>query len=244
MTSIVKSRFYILFISLILSGCFASRNTIFEQLDTSAGNGIDSLCRKTDPYQSLYIEKIKATIDLDGEIYDAKINLFYIPDSIIFLSAVNTGFEIVRVAITADSTILINRIDKVVYIYKNSQFGYKPPVDFKELEYLLDKERICKELIKSGSDEDGRVLDFSVQDIDKRITYKSNSLKISKFEFFHKKTNEYIVGEILHGDSLLILSNYLIENVEIMAVGGNIVYNKDLSINLSFNKNKYTIINY
>jgi len=240
---LMKSKVYILFFSLVLSGCFASRSST-EDVDSPVQNDVVSLCEKIEPFQSIYIDKIKASIDLDGENYDAKISLFYIPDSIIFLSAVNTGFEIVRAAITPDSSIIINRIDKLVYIYKDDPLGYKPPVEFEELEYLLNKMKVCEGFNKYTADFDKGRIDFSVQDIKKSISFDANSLEISKFEFFHKKTGEYIVGEFVNSDTLSILSNYMMENVEIVAIGGTVTHDKVLNINLSFNKNKYTILNY
>ncbi len=239
----MKSKYYIILLSLLVSSCFTSRK-LTQLTDDTEIPGVDSLCLNMEPYQSLYMNKIKARVIMDGEIYDAKVSLYYLPDSVIFISAANTGFEIVRVAITADSTVFINRIDKLVYIYRESKLGYRPPVEFENLEYLLNKKLACEEIRSINGTAQREIIDFSVQDITRKITYDLNTLKINKFEFFHTKTNEYIVGEITSSDSLSVFSNYIFENVEIMAAGGEITYNKEIFVDLSFNKNKYTILEY
>jgi len=241
----MRSKFYILVLSLLVSSCFSARRTVVDR-PVSDNNNLnqDSVCMNTKTYQSLFISKVKARVSLDGENYDAKVSLYYIPDSVIFLTAANTGFEIIRAAITADSTVFINRIDKVVYIYKESELGYKAPIEFRDLEFLLNQKQVCEVKEALLESEDGLELDFSGGYINKKLTYKPNSLKINTFEFFHTKTNEYVVGEIGKADTLAIFSNYIFNDVEIKASGGELEYNRKLAVDLSFNKNKYTILNH
>ncbi|MFC2129232.1 DUF4292 domain-containing protein [Bacteroidota bacterium] len=238
----MKSKIFILLISLLLSACFSARKGTTTEREESGSIGIDSLCESLEPFSSLYINKVKASISLEGEVYDAKVNLFYIPDSVIFLTAANTGFEIVRAALTPDSLVFINRIDKVVYIHKESELGYKAPAEFKDLEHLINKTLVCNSLEKSSKNNEEILFDFSAPNIDKKITRCSNSLKMSKFEFFHKKTGEYIVGEAKSNDTITVYSNYLFEDVEIVAVGGELNWNEEVKVDISFNKNKYLLI--
>ena len=238
----MKSKLYILFLSLVVSSCFTTRKTLNIPVEIPGVNSLDSLCLSPTHYKSLFINKVKATVTLDGEEYDAKVSLYYIPDSVIFLTAANTGFEIIRAAITADSTVFINRIDKVVYIYRESDLGYKAPVDFRDLEFLMNQGMVCEEMNALIETKDGIQLDFSGDYINKKITYSPNNLKINKFEFFHTKTSEYIVGEITDSDTLSVFSNYIFDDVEIKATGGEIEFNREISVNISFNKNKYTIL--
>ncbi len=236
----MKSKIYILLISFLLSSCFSTRKTTQEE--NSQAPGIDSPCESVEPFSSLYINKVKATVKIDGEDYDAKVNVYYIPDSVIFITAANTGFEIVRAALTPDSLVFINRIDKVVYIHKEKKLGYKAPAEFRDLEYLLNKTLICKEMENSFGNKESLEIDFSVPNITKKITHKSKGLKMSKFEFFHKKSGEDIVGESGEGDGISVYSNYLFEDIEIHAVGGEWTLNKKIKVDVSYNKNKYFLI--
>ncbi len=238
----MRSKFYIVVLSLVVSSCFTTRKTVNIPMETPGESSLDTLCLNPTHYESLFINKVKATVTLDGEAYDAKVSLYYIPDSVIFLTAANTGFEIIRAAITADSTVFINRIDKVVYIYRESDLGYKAPVEFKDLEFLMNQGMVCEEMNALTETKDGIQLDFSGDYINKKINYNPNNLKINKFEFFHTKTSEYIVGEITDSDTLSVFSNYIFDDVEIKATGGEIEFNREISVNISFNKNKYTIL--
>jgi hypothetical protein len=238
----MKSKLCILLLSLVVSSCFTTRKTADVLGENSGERSLDTLCLNSKPYESLYINKVKATVTLDGETYDAKVSLYYIPDSVIFLTAANSGFEIIRAAITSDSTIFINRIDKVVYIYRERDLGYQAPVEFKDLEFLMNQGMVCKEMKALTETKDGIQLDFSGDYINKKIRYSPNDLKFNKFEFFHTKTSEYIVGEMTSSDTLSVFSNYIFEDIEIKATGGEIEYNREISVNISFNKNKYTIL--
>lgn len=237
----MRSKICILLISIFVAGCFPLRKSVDSPELAENEQIIDSLCAEQFSFQSIYMNKIKATLHLDGERYDARISLYYIPDSIIFLTAANTGFEILRAAVTSDSIILINRIDKLVYVYKEKELGYAPPVRFEDLEYLLNRSKMCNGLNRKEKEKRDLTLDFSSQDIKKQISYSGKALKINGFEFFHKKTGEYIVGEA-NSDTLSVFSNYIVKDVEIEAVAGELTMDKEMQVDLSFNRNKYTIL--
>jgi hypothetical protein len=169
--------------------------------------------------------------------------MYYVPDSILFVSAVNSGFEIVRIAMMPDSTVYINRIDKLVMVLREENSGNKPPINFFDLEYMMNKIKLCggKQDIKPV--DNYYVIDRSLKDIGKKIYFSSTDMKVQKFEFFNKKSGEYIVGECLPTGGFTIYSNYLVEDLTIKANGGILKYNENHDINMGFNKRKYEIVN-
>ena len=190
----------------------------------------------------MYVSKISAEITLDEEKYDTRLSVYYIPDTIFYISAVNAGFEIVRIGVTPDSTVYINRLDKFVYIYKSSELGYPPPVSFEDFEYLMNQKKACKAEKVRVKETNLASLDRSLKDVEKLIYYDYEQMRMEKFEFFQKKTGEYVVGERRKENSYLIYSNYIMDNLTIEAEGGEIERNKKLEINLSVNKRKYDIL--
>lgn len=204
-------------------------------------SNISFICDSLAGIKSLYINKIDALLKIDDEKYESRISLYYVPDSIIYLSAVNAGFELMRAGITEDSTIVINRLEKMVYIIKENDKGYNAPIDFFDLELLLNRKKFCNQRDKLGTIEKDSILNYSTFNITKKITFDPTYLHIKKFEFFHKKTGEYIVGEVDKENELLIYSNYILDDLIIKANRG-VKDNKHININLSANKNKYIFI--
>jgi hypothetical protein len=202
----------------------------------------NTYCDSLKSFKSLYINKIDAKISFDKEDYDARVSVYYVPDSIFFVSAVNSGFEIVRIAITNDSIVYINRLDKLVYIFKTSEFGAPPPLDFDDLELLVNKNKLCNAKVKRVGEKNELIIDLSKQDIGKEIRYSKVDFSLQKFEFFQKKTSEYVVGERSGENDFVIYSNYLMGDLIFQTTGGVIQYDKDLNIDLSVNRNKYDIV--
>jgi hypothetical protein len=62
---------------------------------------------------------------------------------------------------------------------------------------------------------------------------------MSIFEFYHQKTNRYLMGEKLE-DSFKIYSNFMITDFEIITSGGERSINKDIKIKMGVNPRKYT----
>ncbi len=219
----------------MLVGCGQQRHLI------SSNEGIAD-CSDAEVYKTLYINKIDAKVSLNDDSYDAKLVLYYVPDSIIFLSASNAGFEIVRIGVFQDSTVLINRIDKMVFILKNDSMGNPPPVNFNDLEFLLDKNIRCRKKEGAVRKDDLLVYDFSVQDIAKYARVNRVNQDLHNFEFFQKKTGEYLVGEFAADGEIVLYSNFIVDNITIKARGGNLTLNKILEIDLKVNKAKYDFI--
>lgn len=201
-----------------------------------------SVCDSLKPFNTLYLSKIDASIMFDEEEYESNISLYYIPDSIIYISAVNVGFEIIRAGIMPDSIVYINRLDKLVYIYRESTTGYCPPATFNDLQLLFNRPKVCTAEKLLLEENDTFLLDRSVKDVSREIFYRAEDLVPKKFEFFHKKTGEYVVGEGSDESSYMIYSNYIIEDVTIRADGGKVEFDREININLEVNKKKYDIL--
>lgn len=198
-------------------------------------------CDSLKTFNSQYISKISATVYLGEDQYNARVSLYYIPDSLFYMSAVNHGFEIVRIGILPDSIVYINRLDKAVYIKNIDDLAPSSPIVFKDLEYLLNRQLVCDEVDKKQIGDSTILVNRSVKDIAREIYYNVDDLTIIKFEFFQKKTGDYIVGEFTTDNVFVIYSNYIVKNLKIEAGGGKVEYNRTMNVDLSVNKEKYDI---
>jgi len=210
--------------------------------ESGSRNSIPTSCDSLKEYKSLYISKINADIQLDKQNYSAKVSFYYLPDSIMYASAINSGFEILRIGVTKDSIVYINRLDKLVFIFRNSKLEYPPPINFSDLEVMINRLKLCTQSRKKNTDKKNINIDLSERDIDKRIIVERADLMINKFEFFQKKTSEYIVGERSDSNDFIIYSNFIVDDLMLKVSGGDIEYNKRLKIDLDFNRTKYDIV--
>lgn len=198
-------------------------------------------CDSLRTFNSEYISKINANVYLGEEQYNARVSIYYIPDSLFYMSAVNSGFEIIRIGVLPDSIVYINRLEKAVYIKYIDNLAAPSPLLFEDLEYLLNRNLVCDEVDKKQVGDNAIILNRSVKDIEREIYYKADDLTPIKFEFFQKKTGEYIVGELSTDGIFVIYSNYIAKNLKIEAGGGVIEYNRVFNYDLSVNRNKYDI---
>jgi hypothetical protein len=83
------------------------------------------------------------------------------------------------------------------------------------------------------------VFEFDENYIKKRILLNRQDLNMQIFEFYHQKTDRYLMGERLE-DSFKIYSNFMITDVEIVCSGGERILNKDIKIKMEVNPRKYT----
>ncbi len=83
------------------------------------------------------------------------------------------------------------------------------------------------------------VFEFDENYIKKRIIFDRLDLNMNIFEFYHQKTDRYLMGERLE-DSFKIYSNFMITEFEIVASGGERTINRDLKIKMEVNPRKYT----
>jgi len=213
-----------------------------NQVPDAKQSSLSDFCASLNTYKSLYINGIDAKIIIDKQEYDSRVSLYYLPDSLFLLSAVNSGFEIVRLGVAPDSTVYINRLDKLAYIIRNTDSGYAPPVLFQDLERLVNRQLLCEEAGPERVNDSVLLVDHSEQDISKKIFFRLPGPQVWKFEFFQKKTGEYVVGELDAEQKIIIYSNYIVDNLTLQAEGGELEYNKVLNVNLAVNSRKYTIV--
>ena len=61
--------------------------------------GMVQKCTALDTIQSILISKAEAILTFDNERYEVEVTLYSKKDSIIYLSAVNSGYEIIRASV-------------------------------------------------------------------------------------------------------------------------------------------------
>ena len=230
-------------ITALIFSCSPQRRLSSNQgIAPGSAGSLHAFCDSVKPIKSLYIKGIDAKILLDDKEYKAKVSIYYLPDSLFLVSAVNAGFEIVRMGVSHDSTVYINRLDKLVYVIRNNDAGAAPPVLFEDLERLLNRTLLCDSGEIEKRNDNTLVVDRSTQDIAKKIFYGLPGPQVNKFEFFQKKTGEYVVGEMNEGRKIIIYSNYIVDDLTLHAEGGEVEYGRILNVNLSVNNRKYTIV--
>ena len=203
---------------------------------------LDQFCDSVPDTRRLLIKKSSARMEWEGEMYEARLSLYYHEDSILFISAVNTGFEIIRAAITPDSIAVINRLDKLVYIYKGKGFYDSSPAHIQDVSAIFNPSELCREADIQNLSRPPVRIDQSEGDIRKIIEYRKDDFALERFEFFHKKTYAYIMGERTEGDAFTIFVNYIIKDLVIYAEGGRILRGEMVSVNMDYNKARYTTI--
>jgi len=231
----------LLLIALMAASCSSGRKIRSDKTVAYVETETTS-CDSIYNYKTLYVKKIDAKVTLGEDSYNAKLTLYYRPGSVLLVSAVNAGFEMIRIGVNQDSTVIINRLDKLVYVLKDSGTGYAPPINFDDIELLLSRPLICDRIPGLSLNDGVAEIDRSVKDVAKRIKYSAGLLVPVKFEFFHKKTGEYIVGEMTGEQIFMIYSNYILKNLEVEVEGGNLEYDRELNVDLTVNRNKYDII--
>ena len=209
----------------------------------SGMEGMAQSCLAGDSIHSILINKAEAILTFDNERYEVSITLYSKRDSIIYLSAVNSGFEILRASVKHDSIKVINRLEKIVYrATLKRRFGYQYPVSFDDLQNLITNYYLCDDLAFAKDDQrNSIVFEFDESDIKKRITLNRVGLDLNIFEFYHKKTNQYLMGE-RREKSFKIYSNFMITEFEIVASGGNRTFNRDIVVKMKVNPRKYSFI--
>lgn len=238
-----KIRAIILFlVGLLLSQCGVMKETFKPATTDLVGKeGLMQKCLGADSINSLLITKVEAILTFDKERYEVNITVYWEKDSIIYLSAVNSGFEILRASVKHDSIRVINRRDKIVYRAPlQRKFGYQYPVNFDDLQNLICSYNLCKNIDLARDDQiNSVVFEFDEKQIKKRIALNRIGLDLRIFEFYHRKTHKYLMGEKKE-DSFKIYSNFMIAEFEITTTGGNRAVNRDVNIKMEVNPRKYT----
>lgn len=206
--------------------------------------GMDGLilsCAGSDTIHNVLISKAEAILTYDKERYEVTVTLFSERDSIIYLSAVNSGFEILRASVKEDSIKVIDRLNKIVYRTPLvRRFGYQNPVNFRDLQNLIADFYLCDQLQFGRDDRENHIVfEFDESYIKKRILLGRKDLKIKLFEFYQQQTDLYLMGERL-SDSFKIYSNFIIGDIEIVARGGEKTLNRKVKVNMDVNPRRYT----
>ncbi len=232
----------LLLIAMALTQCKVTREA--QRQSASGLEGMDGLreqCVSLDSVQTLLIKKAEAILMFDNERYEVTVTLYSKRDSIIYLSAVNSGFEIIRASVDKDSIKVIDRLNHIVYrTALKRKFGYQFPVSFNDLQNLIGRFYLCDDLEIAEDDLiDVVKFEFDENYIKKRIHIDRKNLKLNMFEFRHQKTDQYLMGE-RSGDKLKVYSNFMISEFEMQAKGGTVLYNQEIAVKMKVNPRKYT----
>ncbi|MEN8156424.1 MAG: DUF4292 domain-containing protein [Bacteroidota bacterium] len=240
-----STRFIILIIAgLLLTQCRAYREVTEPKAPPLVGmEGLREVCRPADTVRTVLISKAEALIITDEERYEATISLFVIKDSLIYFSAVNSGFEILRAAIDRDTIKVIDRLNKMVYRTPlRRRFGHHHPVNFDDVQNIISSYFLCDEIERAIEPNFFHIVfDFDEPFIKKRISFDRESLKMDKFEFFHIQTKKYLMGE-REPEGFRIFTNFMITDFEISARGGFRSYNQEIPVKMEVNRRKYTFV--
>jgi len=230
-----------------MPGCKAYKAVVKPDIDIPAAMGMAGMrlnCAQADTVNNILISKAESLIQVDDQRYESLVTVFAVKDSLVYLSAANSGFEILRATMDTDTIRVIDRINKVVYISPVvRRFGYSHPVDFNDVQNLISLYYLCDEIDRAFEPGfDHLVFDLSEPFIKKQIFLDRESLKMDKFEFYHAQTNKYIMGERSE-KGIRILSNFMISGLEVNAWGGTVLYNQDIQIKMDVNPRRYTTVN-
>ncbi len=101
--------------------------------------GMVQKCTGSDTIQSFLISKAEAILMFDNERYEVTVTLYSKSDSIVYLSVVNSGYEIMRASVEQDSIKVINRLNRIVYRTPlQRRFGYQYPINFRDLQNIIN----------------------------------------------------------------------------------------------------------
>ena len=226
----------------LLQECGALKElSVPSQPELEGMAGLEESCQALDTIQSVLISKAEAILTFDNERYEVNLTVYSLKDSIIYLSAVNSGYEILRASVMKDSIKVINRLDKIVYKSPlQRKFGYQYPVNFRDLQNLIAHCYLCNDLYTAHDDQmDHIIFEFDERHVKKRIHLERVGLQMLTFEFYHQQTYKYLMGE-RQEDAFRIYSNFMITEFEIVARGGVTTFNRDIKIKMDVNPRRYT----
>jgi len=248
----------IYFLALLLSGLLMTQCGSFRKVadtepaqaiypsESMAGlKGFEIICGASDTIKNVLISKAEALIDMEDNRYEAFVSIYAVKDSLIYLSAVNSGFEIIRASVDHDTIRVIDRINKVVYSSPvRKRLGYQNPVNFADVQNLISRYYLCDDLY-FAQELNFSDLGFQFNDpfIKKSILLNRKTLLMDKFEFVHMETGKYFMGE-RETDGFKIYSNFMVNEIEIFARGGVVSFNQELEVKMDVNRRKYAFMNF
>lgn len=206
-------------------------------------SGFSDFCIQEDSVNSFVHRGATTVLHLDGARYEAGLTAYVVRDSLIYLSFVNSGFEIIRAIANPDSLWVIDRMSKVVYqtAFKR-RFGHVLPADFQDLQALVYPTFRCNWPIGVRESGQGSLnLEREAPDVLKRINLASDGLSLQNFEFRHQRTGSYIMGE---GSELgtRIFTNLFYGSMEAFITPGTTDHNRRINVRTQIPSRKYTTI--
>ena len=229
---------------LVFHQCGIQKEVIQPEAPKLVGvEGFRELCKSGDTIRNILISKAESLIITEEERYEATVTLFAVRDSIIYISAVSGGFEILRASVEPDTIRVIDRLNKIFYRSPvKRRFGHQHPVDFEDVNNIISSYFVCNDLNRAIEQDFSHIIfDFDEPLIKKRISFGRESLKMDKFEFYHIQTHKFFTGE-KDEDGFRLYSNFIIGEFEIKARGGTILYNQDIPIKMEVNPRRYSFI--
>jgi hypothetical protein len=205
--------------------------------------GLEKACIREDTLNSLMIHEAEARIIYEGDQYEVNTTVYVEKDSIIYISAVRGGFEILRASVEPDSIKVIDRMNRVVYrTAMHRKFGYQHPFTYRDLQCLISRYFFCREIGHAQDDFEGSIMFDLDQDYQKkRIIVDREDIILKTFEFYHSRTDEYLMGERTD-EGMKIYSNFMIGEIEVTASGGNTIYNHHVDVRMEVNPRRYSFI--
>ena len=202
------------------------------------------VCAGADTIYTILISKAETVFLLDDKKYEAQVSIYAVEDSLIYVSAVNSGFEIMRALVEPDSIQVIDRVNKVLYRTPvRKRLGYQNPMNFRDIQNLVSRHYLCDDLASSRELSFSHIIfDFDEPDINKKITLNQENRRMESFEFVHQLTGKYFMGEKTE-EGFTIYTNFMMGELEIRSKGGEFRRNVNIPVKMSINPKKYSIIN-
>ena len=215
-----------------------------EKLPIMVRESLEEACSGADTIRSILISKAETVFLLDDKKYEAQVSIYAVEDSLIYVSAVNSGFEIIRALVEPDTIQVIDRVNKVLYRTPvRKRFGYQNPLNFRDIQNLVSCHYLCDDLAVSRELSFSHIIfDFDEPNINKKITLDRENRRMECFEFAHQRTHKYFMGEKSE-DGFTIYTNFMMGDLEIRAKGGELRRNVEISVKMNINPKKYSIIN-
>jgi hypothetical protein len=224
----------------------ATESGVVNEISPLVGlEGFREICRAYDTISTILVSKAEALFISSDERYETLVSIYAIRDSLIYMSAVSSGFEIIRASIDKDSIMVIDRLNKVVYTSAfKKRLGYQNPVNYSDIQNLVSRYYLC-EKIDEAREIDFTQLGFLFNEpyIKKSIVLNRESLLMDRFEFIHSETKNYFMGERVDG-AFKIYSNFMVNDIEVVAKGGSVSYNESIDVKMDMNRRKYTFVNF
>ena len=224
-----------------LQGCSVFKKAIETGKPASTGvEEIQAACIENDTVKSVLITGSEAVMEFMDERYEVSLSLYSVKDSIIYLSAVSSGYEIVRALMDRDSIKVIDRINRIVYRTPlHRQFGYQYPVQFQDIQHLISKYYLCDILDSGIAREERIVFELDEEEVKKRIWWGNREMELELFEFYHRVTGQYLMGEKTE-EGLRVYFNFMVNPFELTAWKGETAYNREVEVKMNVNSRRYT----